>query len=196
QTMEELLAILDSPKSTWTFSHKKNGILVHSRAVDFSPALQGEVDAPAEKVFSSSPTLNQDWDPVMAAYRSIQKVDENSDMTFTLTHPMWMIAARDYFDLRVIRHTGDAHMVAWRTPLDGTYNATIPSDVDVTTNKPVRGFNHVGGIRVSPSKSDAGKSVVEYMVHSEIKMPVWIVNKGTGGAIDGIFTNLRKAVQA
>ncbi|KAJ3216243.1 hypothetical protein HDU67_009753 [Dinochytrium kinnereticum] len=135
----------------------------------------------------------------MATYKIIEPIGPDCDLTYTLTQAMWIISARDYIDLRIIHKTPAAYIVAWVTPDESLlppHLAAVPADVDLKNIQPVRGFNHTGGIRVTPVDGVEGRCKVEYVVHSEIKgqMPVWIVNKGTGGAIDGIFANLRKAI--
>ncbi|KAJ3109518.1 StAR- lipid transfer protein 3 [Phlyctochytrium planicorne] len=211
KTYQEFLDILYL-EGNWNFSHKKvaecfNGVNVKSRTVDWSPAMQwmgeSEIEASAERVFSTLTDYEgrPKWDSVMAAYKNLRIITEDVHLSYTLTQPIFVISARDYIDLRVVRENPTSYVMAWRSPEDGTFPdewMAPPSDIELEKLKPVRGFNHVGGIRVSKIEGEPNKCKVEYMVHSEIKgsMPVWIVNKGTGGAIDGIFASLKKAVSA
>ncbi|KAJ3328320.1 hypothetical protein HDU76_010165 [Blyttiomyces sp. JEL0837] len=141
-------------------------------------------------------------------------------ITYTCTKPILggLISARDYIDLRVTHFDEDkgSYIMAWSgvnvksnedgedddDELEYINGFDLPEELRHEAGSEVhaksgivRGFNFPGGVYIVPV--DSGSSKVYYTVQSDIKgqVPVWLVNKGTGGALESIFANLKKYLQ-
>ncbi|KAI9356979.1 hypothetical protein DFJ73DRAFT_821692 [Zopfochytrium polystomum] len=206
--LQEELPIDGVSPEPWSVVSKSPVLTVKNRKVGSIPVLQwigeGEFQYPAEALYRllTDTVARSKWDTVFAEYRSLHRLSESTDITYSQTKPLvgGMISARDYIDLRVCRVDASSgrHIMVWadvEASLVSALGADVP-EVD-PTGKIVRGFNHPGGIVIVP-RPDGKSCFVHYTVHSDIKgtMPVWLVNKGTGGAIDSIFANLKKALKA
>ncbi|KAJ3083965.1 hypothetical protein HDU99_004480 [Rhizoclosmatium hyalinum] len=198
-----------------------NNVTVRRRASDGQWIASGPIPHSLEtaiRLLTETETRLK-WDIVMDNYVTLGKVDyvlENGyKVAACLTHTRLapaargMISSRDFVDASLIVGPGDAdvtnkeayYSLIWQS-LDAEEHKDLLAKLELPPAKhsnaaqSIRGINHLGGGRVSLREGmDGSKECwMDYCCRSEIKgsVPGWLVDMGTGGALESVFVEIRK----